>query len=61
MGTRLSRFWKGEEGQDLVEYTFLVALVALGAVSLLKTQGSSVSTIWVAANTTVQGAAVAAS
>ena len=28
----LRRLWREEEGQDLVEYALLVALVALGAV-----------------------------
>jgi pilus assembly protein Flp/PilA len=28
----LRRLWREEEGQDLVEYALLVALVALGAI-----------------------------
>lgn len=56
----LHRFWGRDEGQDLVEYTFLVALVALGTVSLLTTQGGAVSSVWVTANTTMQNAALVA-
>jgi Flp pilus assembly pilin Flp len=57
----LRRFWGNEEGQDLVEYTFLVALVALSTVSFLMTQGTAVSTVWVSGNSLVHNAAVAAS
>ena len=40
----ISRFFKNDEGQDLVEYAFLVALIALAvivAVSLLGTNLNS--------------------
>jgi pilus assembly protein Flp/PilA len=33
-----------EEGQDLVEYALLVALIALGAVASMKTVAHSIST-----------------
>jgi Flp pilus assembly pilin Flp len=59
MKQQLIGFWGNEDGQDLVEYTFLVTLVALGAIGLLKTQGASVSGIWVTANSTVENAALA--
>ena len=61
MKEQLVQFWENEEGQDLVEYTFLVALVAISAVGLLRTQGNAVATIWVTGNSTVHNAAVAAS
>jgi Flp pilus assembly pilin Flp len=59
MKEQLIHFWGNEDGQDLVEYTFLVALVAISAIGFLKTQGNAVSTIWVTGNTTVQNAALA--
>jgi pilus assembly protein Flp/PilA len=33
MKNLLKRLWKEEEGQDLIEYALLVALVALAAVT----------------------------
>jgi pilus assembly protein Flp/PilA len=33
-----------EEGQDLVEYALVVALIALGAVASMKTVATSIST-----------------
>jgi pilus assembly protein Flp/PilA len=33
MKNLLTRLWKEEEGQDLIEYALLVALVALAAVT----------------------------
>ncbi len=31
----LHSLWRGEEGQDLVEYTLLMVLVALGAIATI--------------------------
>ena len=36
----------GEEGQDLVEYAMIVALLALGAVSGMQSVGSAVAGIF---------------
>jgi pilus assembly protein Flp/PilA len=33
-----------EEGQDLVEYALVVAIIALGAVAAMKTVATSIST-----------------
>jgi len=32
MKTMVTRLWKEEEGQDLVEYALVVALIAFGAI-----------------------------
>ena len=61
MVQELRRFWRNEEGQDLVEYTFLVTLAALGAVGLLRNQGTFVSSIWVTGKAVAHNAAVTAS
>jgi len=58
--TELRCFWVNEEGQDLVEYTLLVSVMTLGAVSLLKNQGTSVSMVWGGASATMHNAAVGA-
>jgi len=55
------RFWANEEGQDLIEYTLVLAFVTLGAAALMRGAGSSVNNIWTAASTTLSNAAVKAS
>jgi Flp pilus assembly pilin Flp len=37
---------RNDEGQDLLEYALLVALIALVAVGAIRTTGSGVSTIF---------------
>jgi len=54
-------FLRDEQGQDLVEYTLLLAFVALASAALFIGAGTSVSTIWVAANTQLSKAAACAS
>jgi len=58
---RLKQFWKNEEGQDLIEYTLLLAFVALVAAGLFIQAGQSVSGIWGTANKTLTSASTAAS
>ena len=53
----MQRFRRDESGQDLIEYTLLVAFVALAATSLLLGVGSSVQGMWGAANKTLSNAA----
>lgn len=57
---RLKQFWKNEEGQDLIEYTLLLAFVALVAAGLFISAGQSVSGIWIQANTKLSTASSAA-
>ena len=56
--TFLQNFWKDEQGQDLIEYTLLMAFVALASAALFLGAGGSIKGIWsttssqlVAANT----------
>lgn len=46
----MTMFWrafcKEEEGQDLIEYTLLMAFVALASAALFIGAGGSVKTIW---------------
>jgi len=46
MKTFCARLWRDEEGQDLIEYTLMLAFVALASAALFQTAGTSVSTIW---------------
>jgi len=42
----LYNFWKEEDGQDLIEYTLLLAMVCLGSAAVMIGSGESVHTIW---------------
>jgi len=53
----LKNFMQDEQGQDLIEYTLLLAFVALAAAALFITASSSISTIWVNASTKLSQAA----
>ena len=55
------RFWREEEGQDLIEYTLLLAFVCLASAALFINAGTSISGIWSIANTTLVNAQSAAS
>ena len=44
--TRLQSLVRDEEGQDLLEYALLVALIALVAVGAITLAGSNVNTIF---------------
>ena len=56
--TYLRNFWKDEQGQDLIEYSLLMAFVALASAALFIGTGGTIKGIWstmnvqlVAANT----------
>jgi Flp pilus assembly pilin Flp len=57
----LITFWQEESGQDLIEYTLLMAFVALASASLFISAGGNVSSIWSSANTQLTNAAGQAS
>ena len=44
--TFLRNFWKDEQGQDLIEYTLLMAFVALASAALFLGAGGSITGIW---------------
>jgi Flp pilus assembly pilin Flp len=46
----LKQFIRDEEGQDLIEYTLLVAFVCLATAALFVNSGGSLSGIWISAN-----------
>jgi len=58
--TFLRSFWKEEQGQDLIEYTLLMAFVALASAALFLGVGSSISSIWTTANKQMSNAATSA-
>ena len=55
------RFVREEEGQDLVEYTLLLAFVCLASAALFISAGNSMATIWTSTNTVLNSAAGIAS
>jgi Flp pilus assembly pilin Flp len=50
-----------EQGQDLVEYTLLLAFVALASAALFIGAGGNISTVWGVANNQLSNAAASAS
>jgi Flp pilus assembly pilin Flp len=57
MKRTIVNFCKDEQGQDLIEYTLLIAFVALASAALFIGTGSSISTIWNTTNATLTNAA----
>ena len=52
---------RGEQGQDLVEYTLLVSFFALASAALFLGAGGTVSTVWGSGAATLSNAASAVS
>jgi Flp pilus assembly pilin Flp len=47
----LNNFIQDQQGQDLIEYTLLMAFVALASAALFIGAGGSISGIWTTSNT----------
>jgi Flp pilus assembly pilin Flp len=54
-------FLKEEDGQDLIEYTLLMAFVALASAALFIGAGGSINAIWTISNGQLANAATSAS
>ena len=61
MTTLLRNLWNDDQGQDLIEYTLLMACVALASAALFINAGSSISKIWSTTNLQLSTAASTAS
>jgi Flp pilus assembly pilin Flp len=57
----LKKFIQDEQGQDLIEYTLLLAFVCLATSALFVSSGGSLSGIWISANSELAGANTSAS
>jgi Flp pilus assembly pilin Flp len=57
----LCAFWNGEEGQDMVEYSLLLAFIALAAVALLTGIKAQIAGLWNTINSTLASTNTAAS
>jgi Flp pilus assembly pilin Flp len=53
----MNQFWNDERGQDLIEYTLLMAFVALASAGLFISSGASISSIWSNSNSELDSAA----
>lgn len=60
MMTFVRNFVKEEEGQDLIEYSLLLAFIALASAALFSNAGTSVNTIWSKTSSQLGAAAGAA-
>jgi len=58
--TFLRNLWNDDQGQDLIEYTLLLAFVALASAALFISAGGQVSGIWSKANSQLVAANTAA-
>ena len=56
----IRNFWNDERGQDLIEYTLLMAFVALASAALFLGAGGSISSIWTTSNSQLSAANLAA-
>ena len=59
--TTVLRFIRDEQGQDLIEYTLLMAFVALASAALFLGAGGSISGIWGTSNSQLAAANTSAS
>jgi Flp pilus assembly pilin Flp len=57
MKTFCARLWREEQGQDLIEYTLMLAFVALASAALFSTAGTSINQIWSKTNAQLTTAA----
>jgi Flp pilus assembly pilin Flp len=57
----INEFLKEDSGQDLIEYTLLMAFVALASAALFIGAGGSIKGIWTATNSQLEAANTSAS
>jgi Flp pilus assembly pilin Flp len=57
MKTFWTRFWTDDQGQDLIEYTLMLAFVALASAALFSSAGASINVIWSKSNSQLSSAA----
>lgn len=46
----MKRFWKSEDGTDLVEYSLILAFIALAGAAIFIGMGSNTSALWSTVN-----------
>jgi Flp pilus assembly pilin Flp len=58
MREMLRSFQRDEEGQDLIEYTLLLAFIVLASAAIFISAGGSISKIWTNASKQLSNAVV---
>lgn len=61
MNTLIKNFTNDEQGQDLIEYTLLMAFVALASAALFLGAGGNIKGIWTSSNSQLVTANTSAS
>jgi Flp pilus assembly pilin Flp len=61
MNQALKQFFRDEQGQDLIEYTLLLAFICLSSAALFISTGNSVVGVWTSANSQLSTANTSAS
>ncbi|MBV9266808.1 MAG: Flp family type IVb pilin [Acidobacteriaceae bacterium] len=56
----LRTFWQEEDGQDLVEYSLLLAFIALAAISVLNGAGTSIKSLFTGMSSALVNASASA-
>jgi Flp pilus assembly pilin Flp len=56
MKNMIQNFVNDEQGQDLIEYTLLLAFVALASAAIFIGAGNSIKGIWATTNTSLANA-----
>jgi Flp pilus assembly pilin Flp len=51
------KLWQEENGQDLIEYTLLIAFITMASAAIFVNAGGSLNTIWGSANSQLSVAA----
>jgi Flp pilus assembly pilin Flp len=60
MKSLLLNLWNDDRGQDLIEYTLLMAFVALASAALFIGAGGSIAGIWSVTNSQLAAASTSA-
>lgn len=60
MKSFIIRFCREESGQDLIEYTLLMAFIALASAAIFINAGGSISSIWTTGSSQLANAATIA-
>lgn len=53
MSKLLVRFWREEQGQDMIEYSLLITFIAIACMWFIGAGGPSIRGVWGGANSTV--------
>lgn len=61
MKTMIKQFLNDEQGQDLIEYTLLMAFVALASAALFLGAGGNIKGVWTSGNSQISTANTTAS